>query len=256
MLPPRAVVTRWAGRLLFAAGGLCLGLAVLGWAEAAVFQWVLEWRLERALNEGAGVTAPSSSSSSSVETAQAARLPERGPEHERPLRTSAPATLPGRPEPEESALRPDSDEPIGRLTAPRLGLSAVVAEGTSGRTLRRAVGHIPGTALPWEDGTVGLAAHRDTFFLRLKDVKVGDTFQLVTPRGRYEYVVRSLDIVTPERADLLEPVGSPRLALVTCYPFSMIGPAPSRFVVIADRVEAPGERPRAALWTTVGAARP
>ena len=37
---------------------------------------------------------------------------------------------------------------LGRLEIPRLGVSAVVLEGTSGKTLRRAVGHIAGTGLP------------------------------------------------------------------------------------------------------------
>lgn len=250
-LPPREVVTRWAGRLLFAAGGLCLGLAVLGWAEAAVFQWVLDWRLERALNEGAGPTAPSSS----CPVPRGAAAVEDEPTDDSEARAAPPRTLPGRPV-RYRAQSQEVDAPIGRLLAPRLGLSAIVAEGISGRTLRRAVGHIPGTSLPWEDGTVGLAAHRDTFFRRLRDVKVGDAFRLVTPRGRFDYVVRSMDIVSPDRADLLDPTGSPRLALVTCYPFSMVGPAPSRFVVTADLIEAPEARARAALWTPLGAARP
>jgi sortase A len=226
---PRAIVQRWAERLLFGAGGLCLSLAMLGWGEAAVFQWALDWRLERALREGAGAPAPSSF-----------------PAEAEPAPSAAPADAPSAPTPRatEPAERKraaatdwEGENLIGRLSAPRLGLSAVVAEGISRRTLRRAVGHVPGTALPWEDGNVALAAHRDTFFWRLKDVKIGDTLRLVTPRGRFEYVVRSLDIVTPERADLIDRGEAPRLTLVTCYPFSMVGPAPSRFVVTADRVE-------------------
>ena len=227
----RPAARRWAERLLLGAGGLCLSLALLGWAEAAVFQWALEWRLDRALAEGAGSPAPSSFIAPVQETA--ASVPAAADTVSAPPRAAsqrdqarAPAPLAG-------------EEPIGRLTAPRLGLSAVVAEGVASHTLRRAVGHVPGTALPWEDGNVGLAAHRDTFFYRLRDVQVGDTLKLVTPRGRFEYVVRSLDIVTPERGDLLERGGSPRLTLVTCYPFSVVGPAPSRFVVTAERVEAP-----------------
>jgi sortase A len=136
------------------------------------------------------------------------------------------------------------DEPIGRLLAPRLRLAVVVAEGVSDSTLRRAVGHIPGTAMPWEaEGNVGLAAHRDTFFRRLKDVRVGDELRLVTPRGQFEYVVRTLHVVDPDRADLLEPGDRPALTLVTCYPFSMVGPAPSRFVVRAERVDRSLDRP-------------
>ena len=67
----------------------------------------------------------------------------------------------------------------------------------------------------------------------------------------------TVDIVTPDRADLLEPAATPRLALVTCYPFSVVGPAPSRFVVTAERTDgAPVRRPRAALWEPLEAARP
>jgi sortase A len=221
---PRAIVHRWAERLLLGSGGVCLALALLGWGEAAVFQWALDWRLERALRESA--RAPAASAAVTPAEADAAESPMKaGP-------ARAAERIPPTP-----AVTVDDIEPIGRLSAPRLGLSAVVAEGISGRTLRRAVGHVPGSALPWEEGNVALAAHRDTFFWRLKNVKVGDTLRLVTPRGRFEYVVRSLDIVTPERADLIERGDQPRLTLVTCYPFSMVGPAPSRFVVSADRVE-------------------
>jgi sortase A len=160
---------------------------------------------------------------------------------------------------------PEVGAPIGRLVAPRLRLSAVVAEGITGATLRRAVGHVPGTALPWdEEGNVALAAHRDTFFWPLKEVRVGDELKLETPRGRFDYVVRSLQVVEPERADLLEPGDRPTLTLVTCYPFSVVGPAPSRFVVTADRVSTPPEdapeppvspSPRA-FWTVYRPSRP
>lgn len=205
-----------------------MGLAVLGWAEAFVFQRLLDWRLERVFMEGAGTPAPSLSMDRSL---------------------GAPAaTAPSRPAPAVAVARPPKplvgDEPIGRLLAPRLRLAVVVAEGVSDSTLRRAVGHIPGTAMPWEaEGNVGLAAHRDTFFRRLKDVRVGDELRLVTPRGQFEYVVRTLHVVDPDRADLLEPGDRPVLTLVTCYPFSMVGPAPSRFVVRAERVDRSLDRP-------------
>src|SRR5579885_280547 len=37
---------------------------------------------------------------------------------------------------------------IGRIEIPRLHISAVIEEGDDSSTLRTAVGHIPGTALP------------------------------------------------------------------------------------------------------------
>src|SRR5580698_10352629 len=63
---------------------------------------------------------------------------------------------------------------IGRVDIARLGLSVVVIEGTSAHTLRRAAGHIEGTALPGEQGNVGISAHRDTLFRPLKDIHQDD----------------------------------------------------------------------------------
>src|ERR1700694_616289 len=60
---------------------------------------------------------------------------------------------------------------IGRIEISRLGLSAMVIEGTSGTTLRRAVGHIPGTAQPGQPGNVGISGHRDTFFRPLRNIQ-------------------------------------------------------------------------------------
>ena len=63
---------------------------------------------------------------------------------------------------------------VGRLEIERLGVSVIVMEGTGSRTLRRAVGHIPGTALPGRTGNIGLSGHRDTFFRPLRNIRVGD----------------------------------------------------------------------------------
>jgi LPXTG-site transpeptidase (sortase) family protein len=122
---------------------------------------------------------------------------------------------------------------IGRIEIPRVGLSELVIEGTGGHSLRRGVGHVPRTAFPGERGNVGLAGHRDSYFARLRDVAKGDLIRLETPDGVFAYRVARILIVDPSRADLLAQTGSPRLTLVTCYPFHWVGPAPSRYVVVA-----------------------
>ena len=43
----------------------------------------------------------------------------------------------------------------------------------------------------------------------------------------------SIEIVSPERVDVLEPRASPSITLVTCYPFYYVGDAPQRFIVHA-----------------------
>jgi sortase A len=125
---------------------------------------------------------------------------------------------------------------IGRIEIPRLLLSAVVVEGVDKTTLRRAVGHIPGTALPGDPGNVGLAGHRDTFFRSLKNVRIKDEVQLSTLRGNFRYEVESLRVVEPENVGVLASSGENVLTLVTCYPFHYFGSAPQRWIVRARQV--------------------
>jgi sortase A len=122
---------------------------------------------------------------------------------------------------------------VGRVEVPRVQLSAMVAEGASSRVLRAAVGHVPGTALPWQSGNVALVAHRDTFFRRLREVKAGDVIRITVPGNQYTYRVTFTDIVKPEETWVLQPATGETLTLVTCYPFHFVGPAPQRFVVRA-----------------------
>jgi sortase A len=130
---------------------------------------------------------------------------------------------------------PAPDGLIGRIDIERLGLSAVVMEGTGKLTLRRAVGHIEGTAFPGQEGNVGLSAHRDTFFRPLRNIREDDLITLTTQEGEYRYRVVSMRVVGPSDIGVLKPVGGEVLTLVTCYPFYFAGPAPQRFIVHAAR---------------------
>jgi sortase A len=125
---------------------------------------------------------------------------------------------------------------IGRIEIPRLQLSAVVVEGIDKTTLRRAVGHIPGTALPGQAGNVGLAGHRDTFFSPLKDLRLKDEIRFETLNGNLKYEVEWLRVVEPDNVGVLAPSGENVLTLVTCYPFYYVGPAPQRWIVRARQV--------------------
>lgn len=125
---------------------------------------------------------------------------------------------------------------IGRLSVPRLHLSAMVHEGIDSKTLQLAIGHIPSTVLPGQVGNVGVAGHRDTFFRGLKDVRNKDEIQFSTLTGHFKYVVESLTVVSPDSLAVLAPSSENVLTLVTCYPFSYIGLAPKRFIVRARQV--------------------
>jgi sortase A len=128
---------------------------------------------------------------------------------------------------------PTSGSILGRLEIPRLGVSTIVRAGSDARTLNLAVGHIAGTALPGEAGNVGLAGHRDTFFRRLEAIRTDDEIRLVTVEGTHIYRVQRTDVVEPSDVWVLDSTGEPVLTLVTCYPFTYVGPAPDRFIVRA-----------------------
>ena len=130
-----------------------------------------------------------------------------------------------------------SVEPLAVLRIPRLSLEAPVLNGTDHFTLNRGVGRIRGTSRPGQSGNIGIAGHRDGFFRSLKDVRTGDTIELVTTSGTDIYVVDRVRITNPADISVLRLREKPSLTLVTCYPFYFVGPAPRRFVVEASLKE-------------------
>lgn len=150
------------------------------------------------------------------------RVEIRPPDEARPTAPAAAAVEPG--------------AVVGRIRIQKLDVDAVVLEGAGASILRHAVGRIASTSQPWEPGTVGLAAHRDSFFRHLRDLAEGDLVGLVTERGTWTYSVTGSEVVDPEDVEVLADTDRPRLVLVTCYPFTYVGSAPRRFVVFADRV--------------------
>jgi sortase A len=122
---------------------------------------------------------------------------------------------------------------IGMLDVPRLNLTTPVIEGDDDETLERAVGHLPDTPLPWQEGNSAIAGHRDGLFRPLKDIKVGDEIRFRTSRDEFRYRVTGTSIVKPDDISVLQPRGNASLTLITCYPFSFIGNAPRRFIVHA-----------------------
>jgi sortase A len=108
-------------------------------------------------------------------------------------------------------------------------------------------GHIPGTAYPGTPGNSGFAAHRDTFFRKLRNVRKDDVIQFTTRSTTFSYRVASTAVVDPSDTAVLRPTTEETITLVTCFPFYYIGPAPKRFVVHAVRArtaDLPAARPK------------
>lgn len=136
--------------------------------------------------------------------------------------------------------RPAEGELFGRVLVDRLGIDAMIVEGSRPEQLDVAVGHMSDSAAPGSNGRVVLTAHRDTFFRPLRHVRTGDEIVIQTPYADHRYQVVATDVVSPRDLGVLMPTTRRELALITCYPFNYVGPAPLRFVVYAREELAPG----------------
>ena len=201
--PLRAILL-WSQRLFFAAAVLLLGYGGFVVLDAWVFQQRESRNLQRLL-EGAHKASGNA------------------------LQFAPVTSAPGPPAIAASGI-------IGRLEIPRLELSAVVIQGDDSKTLRRAVGHIPGTPLPGQLGNVALTGHRDTFFRPLRNIRTNDIIVVTTLQGVYRYHVVSTRVVSPDNIAVLSSGDGEILTLVTCYPFYFVGSAPERFIVRAERL--------------------
>jgi sortase A len=132
---------------------------------------------------------------------------------------------------------PKPDSLLGRIEIPRLHLSTMILEGDDERQLQLGAGHVPGTTLPGQAGNVVIAAHRDTFFRALQNISTNDRIVLTTLAGSYQYNVEYFGITNPENTSVMKASADRALTLVTCYPFSFIGPAPKRFIVHARLIQ-------------------
>jgi LPXTG-site transpeptidase (sortase) family protein len=122
----------------------------------------------------------------------------------------------------------------------RLGLEVPVFDGATESNMTVGAGRIAGSPAFGEPGNVGLSSHRDGYFRRLKDIRVGDVIVVDTLSRSFRYVVEEIRITDPADTTVLWPGSVPEVTLVTCYPFYHFGNAPQRYVVRAElREETP-----------------
>lgn len=221
---------RWLEAVLLIAGLVGIGVWTAGNGVSILGQDWGNWELENQLR--GRISTVSGYVSAKVDEIINAFMPVgkiSGPRISRPE---------PRPPGQHSLIMPaiHENDLIGRISIPRLSVTAIVREGVGQKTLGIAAGHIPGTALPGQPGNVAVAAHRDTLFRGLKGIRANDVVQFETPHGNYTYQVESTEVVKPQDVEVLNPGKYSELTLVTCYPFYYVGSAPNRFIVKAREI--------------------
>jgi len=121
------VFLRWSRRLFFLIGILALGYVGFVLVDAKLYQAYQDRRFQQDL-EGLKPV-------SSGEYLDLPSLP--------PILAEA-----DRADPESLRMAGREGSPLGRMEINAIGLEVMILEGTGDDTLRRAVGHIPGTSLP------------------------------------------------------------------------------------------------------------
>ena len=137
--------------------------------------------------------------------------------------------------------------PVARLRFPGLDRSAIVLAEAGGESLAFAPSHVGVSPLPGEPGTSVIAGHRDTHFRFIRRLAPGDEIEVTRADGALARFRVTHSAIVHARASGIELEGdSPRLALVTCWPFDALERGPLRYVVFAESIAS-----SQALWPQI-----
>jgi sortase A len=132
----------------------------------------------------------------------------------------------------------EQGEAIGILKIPRLKAELPIIEGTDEDELEKGVGHYSTTVLPGQPDQILLSGHRDTVFRSLGELQIGDIFEISMPYGEFTYEITDSKIVEADDTTVIRSTSPNEILTVsTCYPFSYVGNAPSRYILNAKRIQ-------------------
>jgi sortase A len=127
--------------------------------------------------------------------------------------------------------------PVARIEVPRIGASAIVLKGGSGQALAFGPGLLDGTPAPGEAGSSVIAAHRDTHFSFLRDVRPGDKIRVTRGDGAiFWFRIADAQIVPWDASGIDAHEEGHWLVLSTCWPLDAATQGDLRYVVRAQMV--------------------
>jgi sortase A len=124
-------------------------------------------------------------------------------------------------------------EAVGRIKVPRLGLNAILVNGTDHDSLTKGPGRYRGSYIPGEGQLVYIAGHRTTYgapFAHIEQLRRGDRVTIELPYAAFVYRVRGHVIVPANDVERLRTRGHEVVALQACHPRFF---ATERYIVYA-----------------------
>lgn len=138
---------------------------------------------------------------------------------------------------------PKLGDRYANITISSGSVDAPIYYGDATKQLNQGVGTYADNSaagIPGEGKTILLAAHNNTFFNGLQDVKEGDTIQIETHYGVYEYRITEMRIAEyTDKTTYDFTREDENLILYTCYPFDAIGFTSQRYFVYGEFVSGP-----------------
>jgi sortase A len=107
--------------------------------------------------------------------------------------------------------------PLAIISIPKIGVEAVIVEGTTSAETMGGVGHRRDTVLPGQEGISVLYGRQAAYggvFGRLGELKAGDTISVLTGQGKSEFAVKNIRSVGDEISNA-QAAGQSRLTLVS-----------------------------------------
>jgi len=128
-------------------------------------------------------------------------------------------------------------DPFGTISIPSVDIAVNAYQGDSEDEFQLGAGHYTGSFFPGQGGNIVIASHRTTYFRPMEDLKTGDMVEFETTYGHFTYQVREIKILKGDFSEIVKATDKEQLTMYTCYPFTYIGNAPNRFVVMCDLID-------------------
>jgi sortase A len=128
--------------------------------------------------------------------------------------------------------------PVAEIRIPRLGADAIILSGATSEAMAFGPTWLTDTPRPGNPGTSVVAAHRDTHFAFLKDVKTGDDISITRTDGlTFQYRVTNMRITNWNKSGIDRHAKGHHLVLSTCWPFDAVVRGSERYIVEAELVK-------------------
>ena len=126
---------------------------------------------------------------------------------------------------------------IGKLTVPKLKISRVILNSSTGEAMAWGIGRVDNAQSSSKDGPIILAGHRDSHMQFMSKLNVGDKIELMMSNRVLKTFIISKTDITKEPELVVSALNTKNeiLILTTCWPFNSQKPGSERYIVTAEK---------------------